>query len=413
MSLPKTKTNAPDSKKITPTPYSKLNQNYQAKSYDEDMLGMDNPNKYLDSDAYRIKTLYDQALEEAKGGKSGGGGGYNPYYVGGARPFTPSAQYQQELIHANNILNALKDGDTPYTAQLNNIISRIQNRPAFRYDMDSDTMFQQSLSSAMGKGQLAMQDTMGQAAALTGGYGSTYATSAGNQAYNSFIQDAYNNLPDYYNMALQAYNLEGQRLADQASLLQSQDQSWYQRIVNAYQAQADKVNNMYNQEYQNYWQTQQMNQSAAQHNAEMAYKQASASGSGSGNSKTYKVSDFTNEIKQAVEKYGANSAEYDDYIAMLANNYGLDPVELDMVGQTYHNPKYTLNAQNQYVDQWGNYVPESKTYINSKGQNAVGLRLVEPAKSDSKGKRDDSMDIYEDDFGNRYTLAELRARGLA
>jgi hypothetical protein len=48
----------------------------------------------------------------------------------------------------------------------------------------------------MNSGKSAMQDTIGQASALTGGYGSTYATSAGNQAYNAFIEDAYNNLPE-------------------------------------------------------------------------------------------------------------------------------------------------------------------------------------------------------------------------
>ena len=40
---------------------------------------------------------------------------------------------------------------------------------------------------------------------MTGGYGSTYATTAGNQAYNAFIEDAYDNLPQYYQMAMEAY----------------------------------------------------------------------------------------------------------------------------------------------------------------------------------------------------------------
>ena len=84
-------------------------------------------------------------------------------------------------------------------------MTQIQNREDFEYDVDKDPLFQQALASAMNSGKTAMQDTIGQASALTGGYGSTYATSVGNQAYNAYIEDAYNNLPEYYNMALQAY----------------------------------------------------------------------------------------------------------------------------------------------------------------------------------------------------------------
>ena len=81
-------------------------------------------------------------------------------------------------------------------------MGQIQNRDKFSYDVDNDVLFQQYLASSMASGKTAMQDTMGQASALTGGYGSTYATSAANQQYNAYIQDAYNNLPEYYQMAM-------------------------------------------------------------------------------------------------------------------------------------------------------------------------------------------------------------------
>jgi hypothetical protein len=56
---------------------------------------------------------------------------------------------------------------------LNNLLNEFMNREDFEYDVDKDQMFQQTLASAMGSGKTAMQDTMEQAAALTGGYGST------------------------------------------------------------------------------------------------------------------------------------------------------------------------------------------------------------------------------------------------
>ena len=134
---------------------------------------------------------------------------------------------------------------------LNTLLNDFMNREDFEYDVDKDQMFQQALASAMGSGKTAMQDTMGQAAALTGGYGSTYATTAGNQAYNSFIEDAYNNLPEYYNMALAAYEAEGQQMLQQYNMLDAADtkeySQWYDDVNLQYQRTRDMVSDEYNQ----------------------------------------------------------------------------------------------------------------------------------------------------------------------
>lgn len=137
-----------------------------------------------------------------------------------------------------------------YKEALSSIINDFMNREDFEYDVDKDQMFQQALASAMNSGKSAMQDTMGQAAALTGGYGSTYATSAGNQAYNAFIEDAYNNLPEYYNMALAAYEAEGQQMLQQYQMLDSADtkeySQWYDDINLTYRTVRDMVGDEYN-----------------------------------------------------------------------------------------------------------------------------------------------------------------------
>ena len=57
-----------------------------------------------------------------------------------------------------------------------------------------------------------MRDTMGQAAALTGGYGSSYAQSVGQQQYDSYLQSLGEALPELYGMAWQRYNAEGDAL---------------------------------------------------------------------------------------------------------------------------------------------------------------------------------------------------------
>ena len=169
---------------------------------------------------------------------------------------TMQTQYQKptNVIAADGYLKAqlqkIQSGKTSYSDQIKNMMAQIQGRDKFSYDVDSDPLFQQALASAMSSGKTAMQDTIGQASALTGGYGSTYATSAGNQAYNAFIQDAYDNLPQYYQMAMDAYQREGDELYRQYGLLVDADATEYGRNITAYDAMSQYRNQLYNEDYQ-------------------------------------------------------------------------------------------------------------------------------------------------------------------
>jgi hypothetical protein len=169
-----------------------------------------------------------------------------------------NAKFKQPAVvteadnYINNQLKVIQSGKTSYSDQLKDMMSQIMGRDKFAYDVDSDPLFQQALASAMNSGKQAMQDTMGQASALTGGYGSTYATMAGNQAYNSFVQDAYNNLPQYYQMAMEAYQMEGDEMYRQFDMVNSADEKEYGRNVNAYETTFNYRNRMYDEAYQKF-----------------------------------------------------------------------------------------------------------------------------------------------------------------
>ena len=151
-----------------------------------------------------------------------------------------------------NQLGIIQSGKTSWSDEVSGMMEKIANREKFSYDVDSDPLFQQALASSMNSGKIAMQDTIGQASALTGGYGSTYATTAGNQAYNSFIEDAYNNLPQYYQMAMEAYQMEGDELYRQLGMYTDADDREYNRNVTAYDATYQHRNQMYNEAYQQF-----------------------------------------------------------------------------------------------------------------------------------------------------------------
>ena len=97
-------------------------------------------------------------------------------------------------------------------AELERLYAAITGRPAFSYDPASDPVYNSYAQSYQRRGRLAMRDAMGQAAALTGGYGSSYAQSVGQQQYDSYLQSLGEALPELYGMAWQRYNAEGDAL---------------------------------------------------------------------------------------------------------------------------------------------------------------------------------------------------------
>ncbi len=126
---------------------------------------------------------------------------------------------------------AKKPGEytSPWQSQLNDIINKILNREDFSYDLNGDVLYQQYKDQYTTQGKQAMMDTMGQAAAATGGYGNSYAQSVGQQTYQGYLQQLNDKVPELYQLALARYNQEGQDLKDQATLIAQQDEMEYDR----------------------------------------------------------------------------------------------------------------------------------------------------------------------------------------
>jgi hypothetical protein len=97
---------------------------------------------------------------------------------------------------------------------------------------------------------MAMQDTMGQASAMTGGYGNSYAATAGNQAYQASLQNLNDIVPELYQMAYDRYNQEGQDMYNQYGLLTNE----YDRAYGMYN---DEYNKLYGE--REYWGNEESN----------------------------------------------------------------------------------------------------------------------------------------------------------
>lgn len=142
--------------------------------------------------------------------------------------YTPSDTVTQaEALLQQHLAQKPGAYQSTWEGQLNDKIAQILNREKFSYDLNGDALYQQYKDQYTTQGKLASMDVMGQAAAMTGGYGNSYAQTAGQQAYQGYLQQLNAVVPELYGMALDQYNREGQELYDQAGLMaQMEDQEY-------------------------------------------------------------------------------------------------------------------------------------------------------------------------------------------
>lgn len=131
-----------------------------------------------------------------------------------------------------------------YDGALRQVMDRILNREDFHYNLAGDALYRQYRNQAVQNGRLAMEDTLGRAAALTGGYGNSYAQSAGQQAYHRELDTLADRIPELYNLAMGQYQLQSQSLRQKYDLLSGAKQQEYQQYqdgLSAWQKEAEQL----------------------------------------------------------------------------------------------------------------------------------------------------------------------------
>lgn len=122
-----------------------------------------------------------------------------------------------------------EDYTSGFEARLQELYDQIAGREAFSYDPEEDEMYKRYARLYAAQGAAAMEDTMGQAAALTGGYGSSYAQAVGQQAYDRYLGELAALVPELRQAALAEYTQEGKALTDRYGLLRQQESAAYDR----------------------------------------------------------------------------------------------------------------------------------------------------------------------------------------
>ena len=255
--------------------------------------------------------------------------------------YTPSDVVNQ----ANSMLqqhNSNKPGayQSQWQDKIDEYLGKIENRDPFSYDFNSDALYQQYKDSYIQQGQMAMMDTMGQAAAMTGGYGNSYAQTVGQQAYNQQLNQLNDVMPELYQMAYNRYADEGQRLTDMYNMYmgqESQDYNRYQTDLGNWYNELQYLTNRYDSErdhdYKIYDSNRQQAYNEYSSNRELAYNDYTTN-------KNIAYNESEAEQDRLWEKYLADQADKQTAANLLASAgsydrlkeiYGLTDEEVEQI----------------------------------------------------------------------------------
>lgn len=119
-----------------------------------------------------------------------------------------------------------------YDDTIQDLIQGILNREDFSYDPATDPLYQNYRKQYTREGQRATADTLGAAAAASGGIPSSYATTAAAQAGNYYAAQMTDKIPELYQLAYNQYlNDYNMQLSD-LGVVQGAEQSDYDKYLN-------------------------------------------------------------------------------------------------------------------------------------------------------------------------------------
>ena len=167
--------------------------------------------------------------------------------------YNPGQSVQNAKANLDSVM-ASKPGSyqSKYQPQLDSIMQQITNPQEFKYNFNDDELFKYYADLYTQKGKQASMDAMGQAAALTGGYGNSYAQSAGQQAYQQYLLGLYDKGMDMRDRAYQQFQDKRADTYNQYNVLnaaENQDYGRYRDTVSDWENERDYATNRYDTEY--------------------------------------------------------------------------------------------------------------------------------------------------------------------
>lgn len=119
-----------------------------------------------------------------------------------------------------------------YDAKADELMQTILSRPEFSYNAETDPTYQAYKKQYAREGERATKDTLGAAAAATGGVPSSYAVTAAAQAGNYYAAQAADKVAELEDMAYNRYMNEQSLLRSDLEALKAAEEADYQKYLN-------------------------------------------------------------------------------------------------------------------------------------------------------------------------------------
>ena len=196
-----------------------------------------------------------------------------------------------------------------YSEEIKTRLNNAINRKPFNYDVNKDKLFGSYKTQYERAGRRAMEDTVGNAALLTGGYGNSYGVVAGQQVYNDYMKQLADKVPELEQLAYNRYKEEEESAYKSLSQLLELENTQYDRYRDT--VEDDKDSRDF--EYQK--QQDAIDNANEDRNYQLALAKLNSSSSGSsGNSSDDNSEDETKSGKEKFDVAGAYDfiKKYDD-----------------------------------------------------------------------------------------------------
>jgi len=327
------------------------------------------------------------------------------------------AAYQKYLA---SVGQKPSDYSSQYLPQMDAIMQKYGSQAPFNYDINGDMLYQQMKDQYIRNGQRAMMDAQGQASAMTGGYGSTYAQGVGQQQYNQHLEALNNNIPALYDRQYQQYRDQRGDMLNQFNMAGNLENTNYGRYrdtvgdwkdetgrtygefkdsrtfgYNKYLNEIQQAGTVYNKELDNFWN---------QYNDDM-------------NRYGIKKEDVVNTYAEMMARYGEEKVDIQNVYNELMNRYGKNVTNIqNMYGENMD--RYDTQKQDVYdlygvdMDAYGNkrndvldtYSAANTTYSNQRqgilDTYGAGLDAYDLGASQVKDKYDAEVDAYDTNLSN-------------
>ena len=249
-----------------------------------------------------------------------------------------------------------------YEDRLKELYDRASAYGEFSYDPSGDPLYERYRDKYVSGGQLAMQDTVAQLAALTGGYANSYAQAAGQQQMNAYMTELNDILPELEERAYSRWADGRDDLYEQLFQVQKLDDAAYDRYrdsVDDYYKERDflydRYQDAYENEYEQYldalgaWQKDRDYYYDREMDALKLAGKSSAGGSSSGKSSSGK--DASGTIASITERVGNVASALGDAVHALKERYEIwtgdaqndEPSEQSTRGTTSGNGRLQKN----------------------------------------------------------------------